>query len=221
MASQEPIYLNVGCGYSAPEGWTNIDASPTARIERVPLVGGILGKLSGNGQRFPDEVGYGDLTVAGLFAPASVEAVYASHVLEHLALEDMRIALANIHTMLRPGGRLRLIVPDLEERARRYLAQSGNAAAAHAFMNSCYLGTRQRPRGLVGRLRSLFGNAAHLWMWDAASMRHELERAGFVDIRKAGFGDSGDPMFERVERAERFVDDGIEEVALDAFRARA
>lgn len=218
MTTEAPIYLNIGCGYSAPEGWVNIDASPTARLEKLPMIGGRLGRLSGNSVRFPPQVRYGNLVRGLLFPPNSVEAVYASHVLEHIALDDMRVSLANVFTMLRPGGRLRLIVPDLRERARRYLDREGDPNAAIEFMESCYLGMKQRPRGIVGHIRSAIGNSAHLWMWDEAAMRRELEQSGFVAIREARLGDSGDPMFERVEEPSRFDDDGIQEVALEAWK---
>jgi SAM-dependent methyltransferase len=218
VTDQTPIYLNVGCGYAAPDGWVNIDSSPTARLEKLPVVGGLLGKLSGNASRFPKAVKYGNI-ITGRFLPdGSVDAVYASHVLEHLALADMRSALANLYRLLRPGGTIRLIVPDLAARADAYVARakSGDADAAESFMRGCYLGRETRPRGLMGNVRSIFGGSDHLWMWDEASMRREIERVGFVEIRRASFGDSPDPMFSAVEDPARFIDDGVVEIAFDA-----
>jgi hypothetical protein len=43
-------------------------------------------------------------------------------------------------------------------------------------------------------------------MWDFESMRVELQRAGFRDIRSAMFADSGDPMFAAVEDEGRWKD---------------
>jgi Methyltransferase domain len=215
------IYLNVGCGYSAPSGWLNVDSSPTARIEKFPVFGRLLASLSGNPTRFPENVRYGNI-VSGQFLPDnSVQAIYASHVLEHLALADMRSALAHLFRMLKSGGTIRLIVPDLAARAEAYVnrAKSGDADAAEAFMRGCYLGREARPRGLVGNIRSVFGGSDHLWMWDEASMRRELDRAGFVNIRRANFGDAADPMFAAVEEPTRFIDDGIIEIAFDATKS--
>jgi SAM-dependent methyltransferase len=219
VSETQPIYLNIGCGYAAPEKWTNVDSSPTARLEKLPIVGGILGKLSGNAQRFPDAVRYGNIITGGIFADNSVTAIYASHVLEHLALADMRSALANLYRMLRPDGTIRVIVPDLAARAEAYVvrAKAGDEDAAEAFMRGCYLG--RETRGLIGNIRSVFCGSDHLWMWDEASMRRELERAGFVDIRRASFGDSGDPMFAAVEDPTRFIDDGIVEIAFNAKKS--
>ena len=97
------------------------DNSPTLRIERIPIVGKILGRISGNGQRFPSDVRYGDICKGLPVVDGTVKGAYASHVLEHLSLEDFRVALVNTYRMLEPAGRFRLIVPDLEARARIYL----------------------------------------------------------------------------------------------------
>lgn len=218
MASSEGKYVQYGAGYTAPPGWLSFDASPTLRIQKLPVVGKMLARLSGNADPFPDALRVGDI-IRGLPVPAgSVKGLYASHVLEHLSLEDMRTALRHSFELLEPGGVFRLIVPDLLERARRYVsgAEKGDREAAMTFMESLYMGAETRPRGMRGRLRTLIGNSAHLWMWDYESMALELERAGFVDIRPAKLGDSGIEMFDRVEDAGRFFDNGIAEVAIQA-----
>lgn len=33
------IYVNYGCGFTAPKEWTNFDASPTLLWERIPVIG--------------------------------------------------------------------------------------------------------------------------------------------------------------------------------------
>lgn len=55
------------------------------------------------------------------FPDGSFDAVYASHVLEHMAAEDSHGFVAECSRVLRTGGVLRLVVPDLEEIARTYL----------------------------------------------------------------------------------------------------
>jgi SAM-dependent methyltransferase len=195
-------YVQYGCGLSAPQGWLNFDASPTLRVQRLPLVG-FLGARTGT--VFPENVRYGDI-VRGLPVEAgSCRAVYCSHVLEHLTLSDFRVALANTRAVLAPGGIFRLVVPDLRSAAQRYVADLSDAAASR-FMTETYLGVTERPRGMRGLLRSWLGNTHHLWMWDYLSLRGELATAGFKDIRPALMGDSGEPMFAAVEEESRWVD---------------
>lgn len=198
-------YVQYGCGLSAPQGWLNFDASPTLRVQRLPLIGrlGPVGRLGG--PVFPPAVHYGDIVKGLPMAAGSCRAVYSSHVLEHLSLGDLRIALANTHKVLAAGGLFRLVVPDLRVAAQRYVADTSDDAAAR-FMTETFLGIAERPRGLRGLLKSWLGNSQHLWMWDYPSLRRELETAGFTEIRSARIGDSGDPMFAAVEEESRWVD---------------
>jgi len=46
------------------------------------------------------------------FQPASLDVILAEHVLEHLELREAALAVRNCYAMLRPGGRLRIAVPD-------------------------------------------------------------------------------------------------------------
>jgi hypothetical protein len=112
-----------------------------------------------------------------------------------------------------------LVVPDLRERAKRYLADD-NPNAALQFMRSTNLGKEHQPNGMLGLARSAFGASAHLWMWDAKSLAAELARAGFTSIRTCKIGDASDPMFARVEHPGRFRDLGedISECALEACK---
>ncbi|MFZ3323630.1 MAG: methyltransferase domain-containing protein [Usitatibacter sp.] len=160
----------------APEGWVNYDASP----------GVLLG-------RFPKNVKYGDI-VRGL-PVKDVDAIYCSHILEHLSLVGFQKALRNTYHYLKPGGAFRLVVPDLRRIAEEYM-KNGDS---YEFMRQSGLGLRIR-----SRLRQAFGNSMHLWMWDEASMRQELHGVGFVNIRRAVFGDN--PLFADCE--ERLRVDG-------------
>ena len=42
-------------------------------------------------------------------------------------------------------------------------------------------------------------------MWDYKSIERELREAGFIEIRKAEYGDAADPKFKDVEDKERWV----------------
>jgi predicted SAM-dependent methyltransferase len=203
-------YVQYGCAYSAPEKWTNFDCSPTLRYEQLPVVGKLYTR---NAQRFPTNVLFGDVLKGLPIASGSCAGVYASHVLEHLSLQDMRFALKETLRILRPGGRYRLIVPDLETLIEEYRA-SKEPEAALTFMRDSLLGHEERSRGLGGLLKTQMGNSAHMWMWDYKSMAAELQDAGFTSIRRCAFNDSEDPMFKLVEDPNRFV----RALAIEAMR---
>jgi hypothetical protein len=219
MNSTNEIRVHYGAGWTAAPGWLNFDASPSLRLERLPVIGALL-KV--NAQRFPSEVRFGDI-VAGLpVRPGTVTSVYASHVLEHLSYDDFWKALHNTYDMMKPGGVFRLIVPDLRGRAQRYLAgsTSDDPEAASRFMRETYLGRETRSRTLPQIVRRSFGNADHLWMWDEPSMTAALQKAGFSAVRRCALGDAADPAFAAVESADRFRDSetGDIEIAMEAMK---
>ena len=215
------VYVQYGCGLSAPAGWLNFDASPRLRLERVPGLGALLG--ASLGRLFPASVRYGDI-VRGLGLPdGAARAVYCSHVLEHLARDDVPRALANTYRLLAPGGVFRLVVPDLEWRAARYLEarRAGAGDAADRLMEALELGTRRRASDPVSLLRQAFGRSRHCWMYDFAGLRALLAEAGFVAIRRCALGDAADPMFGAVEDPARFQAGDARELAIEAVRPPA
>jgi SAM-dependent methyltransferase len=194
-------HVQFGSGLSAPDGWVNYDASPTLRFERLPLVGRLYTR---NAARFPATVRYGDIVKGLPERPGSVDALYSSHVLEHLALEDLRRALRNAHALLKPGGVFRSVLPDMEFEARRYLDDPSEDAVSRFMQETC-LGVRSRPRGLGGLAASVLGNSQHLWMWDYKALAREMADAGFVSVRRANIGDAELAAFSSVEDPRRWT----------------
>ena len=107
--------LNVGCGRRYDRRWVNLDlASRDASVVQYNINKGIP------------------------FADGVFDAVYHSHVLEHLKPDQGERLLQECYRVLAPGGVLRIVVPDLETIARLYLqkhqqAWSGDEDAAVDF----------------------------------------------------------------------------------------
>jgi hypothetical protein len=198
------MYVQYGCGLSAPEYWLNFDASPTLRIQKIPVIGKALtrGKVI-----FPERVKFGNI-LKGLpgIAYNSCDGIYCSHVLEHLSLNDCRYAIAETFKLLKPGGIFRCVLPDLETYIHEYtqMRTANNPGAAMHFMNQSLLGVTERPRGIKGLMIQMMGNSHHLWMWDQFSLKVELEDVGFSSVRACSFNDSMDANFKLVEEASRF-----------------
>jgi predicted SAM-dependent methyltransferase len=55
-----------------------------------------------------------------LFTAASIDRILAEHVLEHLSWSELRATLGHVFRYLKPGGRLRLAVPDAFHPSRYY-----------------------------------------------------------------------------------------------------
>lgn len=191
--------VHYGCSIHAPESWINFDCSPTLRVQRMPVLGRVL--RSRLNQIFPDNVRFGDIRKGLPIRRESCDAIYASHVLEHLALEDCRKALRNSYAILKKGGIMRLVMPDLEINARRYVdaLDRGEAKAVFSFYQGTLLGRKTRTP-----LQDLLGNQRHLWVWDFPSLVAELQDVGFENIRRCEFNDSAEPLFRDVEAWSRF-----------------
>lgn len=97
-ATESMRLLNVGCGSRFHPRFTNIDQTSTGP--------GVLAH---------------DITRPLPFADASFDVVYHSHVLEHLPRALAPVFLGECRRVLREGGILRVVVPDLEQIARLYL----------------------------------------------------------------------------------------------------
>jgi SAM-dependent methyltransferase len=207
------LYIQYGCGLSAPTGWLNFDASPTLRLQKIP----IAGKLFRNKVDFPENVLYGDI-VKGLpnIKPGSCDGVYCSHVLEHLCLADFRVALKNTYDLLKSGGTFRCVLPDLAASINQYVKSKAenDSSASFDFMKSTLLGLENRPKGIKQILIAALGNSHHLWMWDKDSLTAELKNAGFTTIRECKFNDSQNKKFTEVEDEGRFYS----AVAIEAIK---
>jgi hypothetical protein len=193
--------IHFGCGMTAPVTWRNFDAGPSFWLEKTfPFTKSIL--IARGYPDYPRNIEYGDVIKGLPVIPGSASAVYCSHVLEHLTLEEFRATLRNVHTYLESGGTFRMVLPDIEWLIRQYLASS-DPYAASTFMRESYLGLESRGTGMSSITRALFGRSAHLWMWDEKNISAELAAAGFTDIRRATFGD--EPGFEDVESMHRWT----------------
>lgn len=204
--SSNKLYVQYGSGpFSAPKGWKNYDASPTLKIQQIPLIGKLLKPVMH--VAFHPDVIFGDI-LKGLpdIKENSCDGIYCSHILEHLAYKDCLLALRNTYKMLKPGGYFRCVVPDLASAAERYIAQlsKNDPMANTTFMEETLLGKDERIRGFKQLIQLAMGNREHLYMWDHLSLSHQLEVAGFKNVRACTFNDSEDPIYQLVEEESRF-----------------
>jgi hypothetical protein len=197
------LYVQYGCFFTAPEEWMNFDAALALKWEKLPFLGRTF---KWNGTHFPRNVRVGDI-VAGLPVPnRSCRGVYASHVLEHLALDEFHKALDNSRKILADDGVFRMVVPDLEWSAREYVRriEAAEPTANASFLDETGLGHRTREGSVFKFLHTFLKRSAHLWMWDTLALTHSLQQHGFTRVRKCAYGDCEDPMFALVEAEKRF-----------------
>ncbi len=108
-------YLNLGCGSSYHPSWLNLDLVSSSRFVNVC-----------------------DLRKAIPFPAESFAVVYHSHLLEHFPMQDAGRLVGECFRVLRPGGILRVVVPDLEAIARNYLLAAERALEGNANAEAEY-----------------------------------------------------------------------------------
>jgi predicted SAM-dependent methyltransferase len=181
-----PIRLNIGCGRSPTPDWINYDNSPSVWLARWPVLASLsaqLGLIDRHALAFvafcrSHRIRHADAARRIPHADGSVDAIYASHMLEHLDRTEARSFLAECRRVLKPGGILRLAVPDLRNAAYQYLRLSD----ADGFLRHLQFDL-DKPRGPVARLRRMLGGGrGHHWMYDRDSLLALVGAAGFADV---------------------------------------
>ena len=99
---------------------------------------------------------------------SSVDVVYACHVLEHAGRHEYKAVLKRWHEVLKPGGTLRLSVPDLGKVFEHY---SDYLPEMDKFLGFLYGGQKTE-------------HDYHKMGWDEASLTRDLHEAGFKDVRR-------------------------------------
>lgn len=176
--------LYLGCGLNAPEGYVNVDGSWSARLAKF----GFLRKWIPHGAEWSRDILVHDLRRPLPFPDASFTVVYASHLLEHLYLFEATQLLSECFRVLRPGGVIRLMVPDLELAVAAYCNEKQHpeqtSAAADCLIEELGFRDKKPPIGnFFYKLYSLCTDFhSYKWMYDGASLTSRLKEAGFVDV---------------------------------------
>ncbi|MBU0637728.1 MAG: hypothetical protein KKB50_02595 [Planctomycetes bacterium] len=124
------------------------------------------------------------------FAPNSVAEIYSRHMLEHLEPQDARRTLQAWLAILRPGGQLRLIVPDLAFHARQLLCQQTSwTADPRENLNHALAGFY----GWQDPQRGGSKEDAHRWGYTWETLAALLADVGYADAQRVTSGPDSEP----------------------------
>lgn len=153
------VRINLGSGPFRAPGWINVDLVADRRPD---LVADLFALPFGGG---------------------TVDAIYAGHVFEHLGWATALEAVALCRSLLRDGGEMLLVGPDLE--GASWMAQGGEITLEE--LDSCLFGAEDEGMG-------------HRWVGVEWRWRKLAEAGGFTDVVALPIGavDEGWPVVSRI-----------------------
>jgi len=215
------LRLNLGCGLRIHSSWVNVDGSWNARLAKYPLLRKIFSSLRILPAEKAEVSWSRDIFIHDIrkplpFQDSSADAVYASHVLEHLYREQGQQIVREAFRVLASGGIVRMIVPDLQAIVREYLGDrpfgelspSAKSLPPGDLFNERLLMRWPSPakRSVVLQIYEAWQDFhSHKWMYDEQSLTALLRSVGFVDVVRRNYGESLIPNITDVEDPSRIL----------------
>lgn len=176
------VKVNLGCGLRVASGWLNIDGSLNALIASWPgWLHRLIYRFSGAHSYYRlDEYCeilenhsflYHDLSTSLPLHEKTVDFLYSSHFFEHLFKDDAAALLKACFLALKPGGTIRISIPDLAYAVSLYgLGKKAEMLDDYFFVEGkgSYL-------------------ARHKYMYDFELIREVLEQAGFSKVTRCEY----------------------------------
>jgi predicted SAM-dependent methyltransferase len=153
LRQRPDLRLHLGSGFLPKEGWIDVDLAGAPANLVWNLKHGIP------------------------FADGTVDAVFHEHLLEHLDLRAGFDLSRECHRVLKPGGVLRVAVPNAGVCLRSYAGTDDPDWA------------RSQPTPMLA-VQALFYEHGHRAMYDEQLLVEVLVAAGFDDVAPREFGDS-------------------------------
>ena len=194
---ENKIKLNLGCGQIRPEGWINTDSSINSFLQKLPF-GKQITTLLGGKVYLSSNMSYMNLNRKwNKFNDSSANVVYSSHVLEHLTIKSSQLFLSEARRVLKKGGILRIVVPDLYMNSIEYVENypKGLAESSSYYLRTLNLHREGQYPANASLIHKFLGFLQgyphqHKYMYDKNSLSELLTANNFEQIVICDFGKS-------------------------------
>lgn len=173
VLKNKPIKLHVACGTNYIKDWINIDNNSDKNIHDL-------------------DVNW-DLRIPLPTKDNTVDFVYNEHFLEHLTVSEGQKVLKEFLRVLKPGGVLRIAMPDLKTAVDRYYNPNWKSEPMIKKFRLEYIQTRAE------MINTSFHSWGHKWLYDIEEINRRLKEAGFSDIESCKLRHSRHLVFQNIE----------------------
>jgi predicted SAM-dependent methyltransferase len=136
-----------------------------------------------------------DLRYPLLIDDACIDGIFSEHTFEHLTFPEGTRLMAECCRVLKPGGRMRIIVPDVSIFAKRYVDR--DVAWFQEWEEHVLRPRGRRMYTMMQAISFVTQEYGHRSAWDFESLQAALSAAGFVNIEQLGFGEGREPVLLR------------------------
>jgi len=177
------LKLNLGCGPQVVDGWVNVDYALGARLASIPVLKPALRRLKFFRVDWDPKIYIHDLTKPLPWGNGTVDVCYTSHTVEHMSREQGAFLVQEAFRVLKPGGILRVIVPDLGPIVERYRSGEMPADELVEQLGVLYGSDKHGLRRMLAPMIEF----PHKCMYDPSTMVRLFQSAGFTAIDRAPF----------------------------------
>lgn len=157
--------LHLACGSNRMPGWANVDLEGPSSVIKLDLTRPLPSRTD------------------------AMSAIYCEHFIEHIERDAAIRLLEECHRTLRPGGILRLSIPNLQVLIAEYQAgRTGYWTDMHWTPGSACQ--------LINEGMRLWG---HRFLFDAAELESVLRSAGFAQVQACGWQESEHEALRKLE----------------------
>tara|TARA_A100001011_G_C14147287_1_gene772447 strand:+ start:229 stop:873 length:645 start_codon:yes stop_codon:yes gene_type:complete len=177
------VRINFGCGTTPTKGWINLDNSYALKLKKYYLLVPLLKKLNLLSRpqlrniefNRKENIVFADASKKFNFENNSVDVIYTSHMLEHLSRNSANHFIKECNRVLKKGGILRIVVPNIKKIIDDYLLKRD----ADAFLERTLLVAPSLDSLKLKIQFFLVGYRHHQWMYDGKSLQKLLFKNGF------------------------------------------
>lgn len=160
---ESKLYLDIGCGPKLHDNFINLDYDWRPNIDLC-----------------------WDITKGIPIKDSSLLGVYTEHCLEHISYTDVCEVLGEMQRILKPGGTLRIIVPDAELYLDLYIKGKSGEKVKFPYGTPAYPSMTNQTTPMM-EINQVFRGHGHQFAYDYLTLEAMLQKAGFVNIQKETF----------------------------------